>query len=410
MIIKLNEHNLQREIARLGVHPASCGIFAAKSKILPLKLTQVRTPAANILKQEMLAAGGDCAVPGSCILNETKYVDAVLLGTVKHYRILARKLAQMPFFGLAQVREDLQKFLAAQQPVTLLADGRQLTYEKLRIMGILNVTPDSFYSGSRVGADVVARAEQMLADGADILDIGGESTRPGSDAVSVEEEISRVVPAVEAVKKALPQSIISVVPAVEAVKKALPQSIISVDTYHAATAQAAINAGADIINDVTALTGDEAMAQVAAAAKVPVVLMHMRGTPKTMQQNCEYDDVVTEVTAYLKQRAQALSGLGIGADKIILDPGIGFAKNTEQNLELLQGLDALTAFGYPVLLAASRKTVIGQMLGNLPPQERLEGTIALSCAAVYAGANMVRVHDVKENIRAVRMLEAVLCR
>ena len=392
MIIKLNEHNLQREIARLGVHPASCGIFAAKSKILPLKLTQVRTPAANILKQEMLAAGGDCAVPGSCILNETKYVDVVLLGTVKHYRILARKLAQMPFFGLAQVREDLQKFLAAQQPVTLLVDGRKLTYEKLRVMGILNVTPDSFYSGSRVGADVVARAEQMLADGADILDIGGESTRPGSDAVSVEEEISRVVPAVEAVKKAL------------------PQSIISVDTYHAATAQAAINAGADIINDVTALTGDEAMAQVAAAAKVPVVLMHMRGTPKTMQQSCEYDDVVTEVAAYLQQRAQALSELGIGADKIILDPGIGFAKNTEQNLELLQGLDALTSFGYPVLLATSRKTVIGQTLGNLPPQERLEGTITLSCAAVYAGANMVRVHDVKENIRAVRMLEAVLCK
>ena len=392
MIIKLNEHNLQREIARLGVHPASCGIFAAKSRILPLKLTQVRTPAANILKQEMLAAGGDCAVPSSCILNETKYVDAVLLGTVKHYRILARKLAQMPFFGLAQIREDLQKFLAAQQPVTLLADGRKLTYEKLRIMGILNVTPDSFYSGSRVGADVVARAEQMLADGADILDIGGESTRPGRDAVSVEEEISRVVPAVEAVKKAV------------------PQSIVSVDTYHAATARAAINAGADIINDVTALTGDEAMAQVAAAAKVPVVLMHMRGTPKTMQQNCEYDDVVTEVAAYLKQRAEALGELGIGADKIILDPGIGFAKNTEQNLELLQGLDALTTFGYPVLLAASRKTVIGQTLGNLPPQERLEGTIALSCAAVYAGANMVRVHDVKENIRAVRMLEAVLCR
>ena len=152
------------------------------------------------------------------------------------------------------------------------------------------------------------------------------------------------------------------------------------------------------------------MAQVAADAKVPVVLMHMRGTPKTMQQNCEYDNVVTEVAAYLKQRAEVIRELGIGADKIILDPGIGFAKNTEQNLELLQGLDALITFGYPVLLAASRKTVIGQTLGDIPPQERLEGTIALSCAAVYAGANMVRVHDVKENIRAVRMLEAVLCR
>ncbi len=392
MIIKLNEHNLQREIARLGVHTASCGIFAAKSQIIPLKLTQVRTPAANILKQEMLAAGGDCAVPSGCILNDTKYVDAVLLGTVKHYRILVRKLAQMPFFGLKELREDLQKFLAAQQPVTLLADGRQLTYEKLRIMGILNVTPDSFYSGSRVGAEVVARVEQMVADGADILDIGGESTRPGSDAVSVDEEIRRVVPAIEAVKKAL------------------PQSIISVDTYHAQTAQTAINAGADIINDVTALTGDAAMAQVAADTKVPVVLMHMCGTPKTMQQNCEYDDVVTEVAAYLKQRAESLAEMGIGAEKIILDPGIGFAKNTQQNLELVQGLDSLTTLGYPVLLAASRKTVIGDVLGNLPPQERLEGTIALSCAAVYAGANMVRVHDVKENIRAVRMLEAVLCR
>ena len=262
----------------------------------------------------------------------------------------------------------------------------------MRVMGILNVTPDSFYSGSRVGADVVARAEQMLADGADILDIGGESTRPGSDAVSVEEETRRVVPAIEAVKKAL------------------PQCVISVDTYHAQTAQAAINAGADIINDVTALTGDADMAQVAAAAKVPVVLMHMRGTPKTMQQNCEYTNVVTEVAAYLQQRAEELAELGIGADKIILDPGIGFAKNTQQNLELLRGLDALTSFGYPVLLAASRKTVIGDVLSGLPPQERLEGTIALSLQAVYAGANMVRVHDVKENVRAIRMLEAVLCK
>lgn len=392
MIIKLNEHNLVHEIAALGVHPASVGIFASKSRIIPLKIMAVRTPAANILKQEMLAAGGDCAVPANCILNNTERMDVVLLGTVKHYRILARKLGQMNFFGLAALQKELQTFLAGQQPVTVLADGRKITYEKMRIMGILNVTPDSFYSGSRVGADVVARAEQMLADGADILDIGGESTRPGSNAVSVEEEISRVVPAITAIKKYF------------------PNSVVSVDTYHALTAQEAVNAGADIINDVTALTGDERMAEVAAAAKVPVILMHMRGTPKNMQQNCEYTNVVAEVAAYLKQRAQLLEETGIGADKIILDPGIGFAKNTEQNLALLQGLDALVGLGYPVLLAASRKTVIGETLGGLPPQERLEGTIALSCQAVYAGAQMVRVHDVKENVRAVRMLEAVLCR
>lgn len=394
MIIKLNGHNLKREIAALGVHPASVGIFAAKSQIVPLKLTAVRTPAANILKQEMLAAGGDCAVPSGCILNNAVRMDVILLGTVKHYRILVHKLAQMPFFGLSEVKENLQKFLAAQQPVTLLADGRTLTYEKMRIMGILNVTPDSFYSGSRLDGEtaVLKRAEQMLADGADILDIGGESTRPGAGAVTPEEEIRRVAPAIEAVKKEF------------------PHCIVSIDTYHAETAQAAIAAGADIINDVTALTGDDKMAQAAADAKVPVVLMHMRGTPKTMQQNCVYADVVTEVAAYLVQRAEELAQLGIGTEKIILDPGIGFAKNTAQNLELLQGLDALTGLGYPVLLAASRKTVIGETLGGLPPQERLEGTIALSCQAVYAGAQMVRVHDVKENTSAVRMLEAVLCR
>ena len=232
----------------------------------------------------------------------------------------------------------------------------------------------------------------MLNDGAEILDIGGESTRPGAGAVTEQEEVRRVVPAITAIKKRF------------------PHSIVSIDTYHALTAQEAVNAGADIINDVTALTGDERMAEVAAAAKVPVILMHMRGTPKTMQQNCEYTNVVTEVAAYLKQRAEELSELGIDAAKIILDPGIGFAKNTEQNLALLQGLDALVGLGYPVLLAASRKTVIGETLGGLPPQERLEGTIALSCQAVYAGAQMVRVHDVKENVRAVRMLEAVLCR
>lgn len=394
MIIKLNERNLQREIAALGVHPASVGIFAAKSQIVPLKLTAVRTPAANILKQEMLAAGGDCAVPSGCILNDTERMDVILLGTVKHYRILARKLAQMPFFGLTGIKENLQKFLAAQRPVTFLADGRTLTYEKMRIMGILNVTPDSFYGGSRLEGEaaVLERAGQMLADGADILDIGGESTRPGAGAVTAQEEIRRVAPAIEAIKKAY------------------PQCIVSADTYHAQTAQAAINAGADIINDVTALTGDAQMAQVAAETKVPVILMHMRGTPKTMQQNCQYANVVAEVAAYLAQRAEDLAQLGIGAEKIILDPGIGFAKNTAQNLELLQGLDALVGLGCPVLLAASRKTVIGETLGNLPPQERLEGTIALSCQAVYAGAHLVRVHDVKENARAVRMLEAVLCR
>ena len=197
MIIKLNEHNLVHEIAALGVHPASVGIFASKSRIIPLKITAVR------------------------ILNNTERMDVVLLGTVKHYRILARKLAQMNFFGLAALQKELQTFLAGQQPVTVLADGRKITYEKMRIMGILNVTPDSFYSGSRLSGEdaVLQKVEQMLNDGAEILDIGGESTRPGAGAVTEQEEVRRVVPAITAIKKRF------------------PHSIVSIDTYHALTAQ-----------------------------------------------------------------------------------------------------------------------------------------------------------------------------
>ena len=259
-------------------------------------------------------------------------------------------------------------------------------------MGILNVTPDSFYEGSRVPAmeELVERAGRMLAAGAGVLDIGGESTRPGSDSVDGEEERRRVVPAIAALRKAY------------------PDAVISIDTYRADTAEAAIAAGADIINDISAMEADPRMADVVVATKAPIILMHMRGTPKNMQQNCEYKDVVQEVAVYLAQRAQLLRERGVSADKIILDPGIGFAKNVEQNLLLMRDLKALTSFGYPVLLAASRKSTLGAVLGGVPAEQRLEGTIATSLQAIYAGAQMVRVHDVEENVRAIRTLEAIL--
>lgn len=392
MLLKINNDRLEHTIAGLGIHPASIQIFNNKNKIIPFKLLQVRTPAANIIKQEMLAAGGDAAVPSGCIVCADRYVDIVLLGTKKQYRKLLSKLAMMPYFGIEKIKEELTAALSEKQLRTVLADGRVLNYDKMCIMGILNITPDSFYAGSRVSvAEAVKKAGQMLADGADILDIGGESTRPGSDSVSAEEELERVVPVIAAVRKAY------------------PQAVISVDTYRAATARAAIAAGADIINDISAMEADPDMLQVVKETNAPVILMHMRGTPKNMQQNCEYKDVVEEVACYLAQRAELLRENGVGADKIILDPGIGFAKNVEQNLLLMRDLEVLTSFGYPVLLAASRKSTIGAVLGNIPAEERLEGTMAISCQAVYAGAQMVRVHDVKENLRAVRMLEAILC-
>lgn len=393
MLIKVNKEMLGNALASINVHPESVPIFEHKAEIIPFKLLQVRTPAANILKQEMLAAGGDAAVPVGAVVNAERYVDVLLLGTKKHYKLLLKKLAQMTYFGLKQIGEELAAAMAESKVFTTLADGRVLTYDKMSVMGILNITPDSFYAGSRVPMldSVIAKAGQMLADGADILDIGGESTRPGSDSVDGAEERRRVLPVIEALRKAY------------------PNAVLSVDTYRADTAEAALFAGADIINDISAMEADPAMLNVAVKTKAPIILMHMRGTPKNMQQNCQYANVVEEVAEYLAKRAQLLREQGVGADKIILDPGIGFAKDVEQNLLLMRDLHSLTSFGYPVLLAASRKSTIGAVLGGVPAEERLEGTVATSLQAVYAGAHMIRVHDVKENLRAVRMLEAILC-
>ena len=394
MLYEVNQDALRYEMEHLGVYKPSVAILLGKGKITPLKILHVRTPAANIIKQEMLAAGGDCATPGTAITCAVSHVDILLLGNQKHYKTLLYKLKQMPYFGIPEIAAELERFLTPEPKRTLLADGRMLRYDSMKVMGIINVTPDSFYAGSRKNNidAVVEQAEQMLAEGASILDIGGESTRPGSDPVTAEEEKERVLPVLVAVKKKF------------------PQSIISVDTYRATLAKEALQCGGDIINDISAMTADVAMLDVVTETKAPIILMYRKGTSKDMQQQCEYKNVVQEVTEYLLGRAALLAERKVGADKIILDPGIGFAKNDEQNLRLIQNLNALTVNGYPVLMAASRKTTIGKVLGAeqvLPPEERLEGTLAVTAAAVYAGANLVRVHDVKENVRLIRMLEAI---
>lgn len=394
MLYEVNQDALRYEMEHLGVYKPSVAILLGKGKITPLKILHVRTPAANIIKQEMLAAGGDCATPGTAITCAVSHVDILLLGNQKHYKTLLYKLKQMPYFEIPEIAAELERFLTPEPKRTLLADGRMLRYDSMKVMGIINVTPDSFYAGSRKNNidAVVEQAEQMLAEGASILDIGGESTRPGSDPVTAEEEKERVLPVLVAVKKKF------------------PQSIISVDTYRATLAKEALQCGGDIINDISAMTADVAMLDVVTETKAPIILMHRKGTSKDMQQQCEYKNVVQEVTEYLLGRAALLAERKVGADKIILDPGIGFAKNDEQNLRLIQNLNALTENGYPVLMAASRKTTIGKVLGAeqvLPPEERLEGTLAVTAAAVYAGANLVRVHDVKENVRLIRMLEAI---
>lgn len=394
MYLVMPPQRVKQMLTEMDVHPVGLKLMAPKAEVLPLKIYNVKSPAANIIKQEMLSMGAECATVKGAINCSVEAGDILLLGTRPQYEHLVKKLGSMAaWFGMDSVIQDLQDFLKPGALKTVLADGRVLTYETMRVMGILNATPDSFYAGSRVQSEdaLLKKAESMLEGGADVLDIGGESTRPGSAPVTQEEEMHRVVTAVCQIRKHF------------------PKSVISVDTYHARTAEAALTCGADIINDITAGEGDPKMADVAAAFHAPVILMHMRGTPQTMTdpKNQVYNNVAEEVTAYLLHRADIFGEKGLGRDQLILDPGLGFAKNKDQNLALCRDISYLTGHGMPVLLAGSRKRFIGSVLGDLPAEERLEGTMALSAAAFYGGAQMVRVHDVKENVRLVRMLEAI---
>jgi dihydropteroate synthase len=276
--------------------------------------------------------------------------------------------------------------------VSRTRSGTPLTGPGPVVVGILNVTPDSFSDGGQF-FDPEAAAEHaaaMIDEGAGIIDVGGESTRPGSDPVSQEEEVGRVVPVVRRILAAR------------------PDALISVDTYRSEVAAAALEAGARLVNDVTALRGDLRMASVVAGAGCPVILMHMQGEPKTMQREPRYEDVVGEVRDFLARRAEHAVAAGVRPEDVIVDPGIGFGKNLEHNLALLRNLDAIGSFGFPVLIGASRKTFIGTITGVMEASERVFGTVATTVLAYEKGATFFRVHDVRANREALVTVEAVL--
>lgn len=256
-----------------------------------------------------------------------------------------------------------------------------------RVMGIVNVTPDSFSDGGQHGdtAAAIAHCERLVAEGADLLDIGGESTRPGAPPVSVDEELARVLPVLDG-----------------AARLGVP---LSVDTLKPEVMRAAIGAGVDIVNDVQALRMPGAVEAVAASPSVGVCLMHMRGDPRTMQQQTQYEDVVAEVAAFLRERLDVLVAAGIAAERITLDPGIGFGKTPEQNLELLRRQRELLALGRPLLLGWSRKSTLGAVTGR-PVGERTAASIAAALAAVHHGAGIVRVHDVAATVDALKVWDA----
>jgi len=260
---------------------------------------------------------------------------------------------------------------------------------RTHVMGILNVTPDSFYDGKRYNTvkNAVDHALKMVEEGADIIDVGGESTRPGAYPVSEAEELKRIIPLIKILSKQI-------------------RKPISIDTYKAKVAEKAIDAGASIINDIGGLLMNKHMAKVAAEAKVPVIIMHKKGKPKTMQKNPIRKNVMSEIMSYLQKSVSRAVNAGIDEDKIILDPGIGFGKTLHQNLKILKRLKEFKSMGFPILIGTSRKQFIGAIL-KLSTRERLYGTLATLSIAVMNGAHIVRVHDVREAVQVVRICDAI---
>jgi dihydropteroate synthase len=391
------------ELEKIGSSPPGIEIMAPKASFQTVKVENLNFAAANIIKQEMLAQGGEAAISRAVYSTKGEDSDVLILGTVRHFQDLIRKLHLQPFKSLMRLASELELALAryAGEELTPLDMGGRLFVWGARtyIMGVVNVTPDSF-SGDGLGYDVeraVAQAESMVAEGADLIDVGGESTRPGSQPVEAEEELRRVLPVVEALAQRID------VP-------------LSIDTYRSEVAKAAVEAGASLINDIWGLHMDPELGQVAARYQVPLVLMHNRSRPKDAvqterlggrYQGVEYEDLMADIIRELRESMTLALEAGVEREKIIVDPGIGFGKTVPQNLQLLASLSELKVLGRPVLVGPSRKSFIGYTL-DLPPEDRVEGTAAAVAVGITCGADIVRVHDVKEMARVARMTDAIV--
>jgi len=386
-----DEAAAQKEIEAIGVKEYGKRIMAPKGVFLCVKVSGVRPVAANIIKQEMLSRGGEAAVSHGALDLSVKATDILIFGTSRQFSELLGKL-KLHQFGLPELSKEISQALSnnEQCPPPIKCGRLMMKFGKRTyIMGILNVTPDSFSDGGRFvnTEDAIDHAIQMEKDGADIIDIGGESTRPGARGVGALEELKRVIPVIKGLKG----------------KINIP---ISIDTTKSDVARAAVKAGASMINDISGLHFDAKVGKVAADFGVPLVLMHIRGKPRTMQKDPKYKDLVGEIMSYLSDAIKVAESSGVKKEKIIVDPGVGFGKTVFQNLGLLRRLGELRSLGRPVLVGTSRKSTIGKIL-DLPPEERVEGTAATVAAAIMRGADIVRVHDVRQMKRVAAMTDAI---
>jgi len=379
-------------LAEIGAYKASFNIMAPKAILRILYLKDIPFAICNVLKQEMLSVGGEAAVSKGVVSARDKKSDCLIIGNLPQIKNLILKLKKQPpaFSGISY---RIERLLGNYQKKFLEFRCRNFKLnlnQKTYIMAVLNVTPDSFSDGGQFFDEEKAfeRALQLEKEGADIIDIGGQSTRPGAKEINFKEEIRRVLPIIKRLRRRIK----------------IP---ISIDTYKFGVAKAALEEGASILNDIYGLRRDRRLAKLAAKFKAGVVLMHIKGTPRFMQRKPYYKDLMGDIIDSLSQSIDLALNAGISEKNIVVDPGLGFGKTVKHNLSVIKNLSQLRSLGCPVLIGPSRKSFIGKTL-HLPIGERLYGTIASVCACVLRGADIVRVHDVAYTKQAIKIIDEIL--
>jgi dihydropteroate synthase len=398
--MRIFRFNSLEEITKLmheiGVDPYGAKIMLPKSATFLIHLNAVNNIAANILKQEMLSLGADAAIAKGALTGKAKNTNILLIGQLAQFSALISKLKIQPF-GLQKLAVELDaniKNYSKDDFVLSLRKGYLNLSKRTHIMGIINLTPDSFSQdglyrlpGNNCPELALKKAKTMLSQGADIIDLGGQSSRPGAKEISTQEELRRIIPAVKLLAKKI-------------------SAPISIDTTKPQVAKAALDAGAQIINDISGLR-DKRMIKVAAQYKAAVVIMHMLGRPANMQKIISYKSLIEDITGYLKAVVDSAQDSGIKPDKIIIDPGIGFGKTPEHNLNIIKHLSDFKILGKPILIGPSRKSFMRKALGA-NPQNRVNGSLAACVMAAERGASIVRVHDVNEVNQSLKIAEAVM--
>ncbi|MCX5707213.1 MAG: dihydropteroate synthase [Candidatus Omnitrophica bacterium] len=390
-----NQEELKKIMRDIGVDPYGIKLMLPKAKMYLVKLNSLSNISANILKQEMLSLGGEVALARGALTGKVKKTGCLIMATLAQLDRLNEKLSKQPF-GLGGLSRELSTAVKNYQKekfVLNLGNYKLKLGKRSYIMAILNLTPDSFshdgiYSLGSIAhiSQIEARARKLVEDGADIIDLGGESSRPQAKPVSVKEELSRVIPVIKILAK----------------KIKVP---ISIDTRKPEIAKAALDNGALMVNDISGLR-DRRMAKIVSRYNAGVVIMHMQGEPGSMQKNPRYASLMDEIIGYLSCAIKEALDTGIARDKIVIDPGIGFGKTLDHNLEILRKLKELKVLGQPILIGTSRKAFIGKILGS-KVNERIFGTLSSCILAVKNGANILRVHDIKPIKQALAVLDSV---